>query len=171
VNLYDLVMLILLGLLAFRGFRRGLLRELAGLAALIVGFLLAYRLDGLVGGWVARTTHLSPTEGHVLAFLGILAVLSIAIDLAARFLTRVIKRIPIVGGLNRLGGLLVGSAFALIGIWLLTTCLLMLPASLLPFAATVSHSGTAHLLHSVTPQWSRSLRTHLDSLAVGRLTP
>ena len=168
MNLYDLVMIILLGLLAFRGFRRGLLRELAGLAALIVGFLLAYRLDGFVGGWVARTTHLSPTEGHVLAFLGIVAVLGIAIDLAARFLTRVIKRIPIVGGLNRLGGLLAGSALALIGIWLLTTCLLFLPASLLPFSATVSRSGTAHLVQSVTPRWSQSLQTHLHGLTGGR---
>jgi uncharacterized membrane protein required for colicin V production len=39
VNLYDLVMLCLLGLLAFRGARRGRVRELAGLAALTVAFL------------------------------------------------------------------------------------------------------------------------------------
>jgi uncharacterized membrane protein required for colicin V production len=50
-------MLGLLGLLAFRGFRRGLLRELAGLAALGAGFLLAYRLDGPVGSWLGRAIH------------------------------------------------------------------------------------------------------------------
>ena len=162
----------LLGLLAFRGARRGLVRELAGLAALGGAFLLAYRLDGPLGSWLVGAIHsLTAVEGRILAFLVILAVVSIVIDLAARLLTRAIKRIPVVGSLNRFGGLFAGALLGVVGIWLLTACLLLLPASLLPFSATVSHSGTAHLLHSVTPQWGQSLRVHLERLAVGHLTP
>ena len=161
-------MLCLLGLLAYRGARRGLLRELAALVALVVAFLLAYRLNGPLGSWLAKTIHsLSAAEGRILAFLAILVLVSIGIDLAARLLTRVIKRIPLVGPLNRLGGLLVGALFALLAIWLLTTCLLVLP----PFSATVSHSGTAHLLHSVTAHWSQSLEADLTRLTLGHLTP
>ena len=95
LDLYDLVMLCLFGLLAFRGFRRGLVREVAGLAALAVGFLLAYTLDGPLGSWLREAFHsLSTTEARILAFLAILLVVSIGIDLAARLLTRVIKRLP-----------------------------------------------------------------------------
>ena len=161
----------LLGLLAFRGYRRGLVREVAGLAALGVGFLLAYRLDGPLGSWLGSVIHsLTAAEARVLAFFGVLAVVSISIDLAARLLSGAIRRIPLVGSFNRLGGLFAGALLALLGIWLLTACLLLLPASLLPFAGTVEHSGTAHLLHGVTPQWSQSLRAYLDHLAVGHLT-
>jgi membrane protein required for colicin V production len=170
LDLYDLVMLCLLGLLAFRGFRRGLVREVAGLAALAAGFLLAYSLDGPVGGWLRGAIHsLTSAEARILAFLVILLVVSIGVDLAARLFTRIIKRLPVVGSLNRLGGLLTGALLAFVGIWLLTACLLFLPASLLPFSASVQHSGTAHLLHSVTPQWNQSLRAHLERLAVGHL--
>lgn len=165
-------MLLLLGLLAFRGYRRGLVRELAGLVALAIGFVLAYQLDGALGRRLESAIHsLTAAEARVIAFLIVLVVVSVSIDLAARLLTRVIKRIPLVGSVNRLGGLLAGALLALLGIWLLTACLLVLPASLLPLSASVGHSGTAHVLHSVTPQWDRSLRTHLDRLAAGHLAP
>ena len=161
----------LLCLSAFFGYRRGLIRELAGLAALAVGFLLAYRFDGPFGSWLGGLIHsLSASEARILAFLLILILVSLVIDVAARLLTRLIRRVPLIGSLNRLGGLLVGVLFALIAIWLLTACLLFLPASMLPFSAAVHHSGTAHLLGSLTSQWSQSLRAHLERLAVGHLT-
>jgi hypothetical protein len=88
------------------------------------------------------------------------------IDVAARLLTGTIRRVSLAGGANRLGGLLAGAVLALLGIRLLTTCLLLLPASLLPFASSAYHSEMVRLLESVPPQWSQSLRTHLESLGV-----
>jgi hypothetical protein len=88
---------------------------------------------------------------------------------AARLLTGVIRRVPLAAGVNRLGGLLAGAALALLGIWLLTACLLLLPAARLLFTASVRHSATAHLDRSVPPQWSHDLRTQLESFGTAHL--
>ena len=163
-------MLGLLVLLAWRGSRRGLISELAGLAAFALALLLAFRLDGQLGRWLGQvTTSLTATEARILAFLAIVLVVSLAVGLAAGLLTDVIRHVPLAGGVNRLGGLLAGAALALLGIWLITACLLLLPAAQLPFTASVHHSETARLIRSVPPQWSRSLRIQLEHLGTVHL--
>ena len=165
MHLYDLVMLGLLVLLAWRGSRRGLISELAGLAAFALGLLLAFRLDGLLGRWLHKVIpSLTATEARIVAFLAVLLLVSLAVGLAAGLLTGAIRHVPLAGGVNRLGGLLAGVALALLGIWLITACLLLLPAALLPFTTSVHRSETARLLRSVPPQWSRSLRVQLEHL-------
>ena len=162
MHLYDLAMLVLLGLLAWSGFRRGFVRELAGLVAFGVGFMLALRLAGPVGRWLVTVfSLLSPTTAYVLAFLAVVLLVGLAIDVAAFFLTGSLSRVPVVGGLNRLGGLLAGAALAVLVIWLLTTCLLLLPPRLLPFASGVHRSETAQLVRSVPTTWRHSLGTGL----------
>ncbi len=162
----------LLVLLAWRGSRRGLISELAGLAAFVVALALAFRLDGQSGRWLNSVApSLTTTEASILAFLVIVLVVSAGVGLAAGLLTRVIRHVPLAGGVNRIGGLLAGMALAALGIWLVTACLLLLPATLLPFTASVHHSETARLLHSVPAQWSHSLRAHLEHLETGDLSP
>jgi uncharacterized membrane protein required for colicin V production len=166
MRLYDVLMIALLALLAVRGARRGLVRELAGLAAYAIGFLLAYRLDAPLGRRLNRALpSLTPTEARVLAFLAVLVVTGVAIDLGARFVAGAIHRVPIVGGLDRLGGLLAGAALGVLLVWLVTTCLLLLPMSVVPSAAGVHRSGTAHLVHNLPAAWGRGLRDHLERMA------
>ena len=158
-------MLGLLVLLAWRGSRRGLIGELAGLAAFALGLLLAFRLDGQLGRWLGRVIpRLTATEARIVAFLAVLLLVSVGVGLAARLLTDAIRHVPLAGGVNRLGGLLAGAALALLGIWLITACLLLLPAAQLPFTASVHHSETARLVRSVPPQWSHGLRMQLERL-------
>ncbi len=155
-------MLALLGLLAWSGFRRGFVREAAGLVAFAVGFTLAFRLAGPLGRWLATVfPSLSLTTAHVIAFLAIVLLVGLAIDLAALFLTGAISLVPVVGGLNRVGGLLAGAALGVLVIWLLTTCLLLLPPTLLRFTSGVRRSETAQLVRSMPTTWSHSLRTNL----------
>jgi uncharacterized membrane protein required for colicin V production len=163
-------MLGLLVLLAWRGSRRGLIGELAGLAAFALGLLLAFRLDGRLGHWLGRVVpSLTATEARILAFVAVVLVVSLGVGLAAGLLGDAIRHVPLAGGVNRLGGLLAGAALALLGIWLITACLLLLPAAQLPFTASVHHSETARLLRSVPPQWSRSLRVELEHLGTVHL--
>jgi membrane protein required for colicin V production len=162
LRLYDLAMLALLGLLAWSGFRRGFVREVAGLVAFAAGFLLALRLAGPLGRWLATVfAHLSPTTVHVVAFLAIMLLVGLAIDLAALVLSGAISLVPVVGGLNRVGGLLAGAALGVLVVWLLTTCLLLLPPTLLPFTSGVRRSETARLVRGVPTTWSHSLHTIL----------
>jgi uncharacterized membrane protein required for colicin V production len=160
-------MLALLVLMAWIGARRGLVRMLAGLAAFALSFLLAFRLYGPLGSWLATVfPSLSLTESRVIAFLAVVLLVGFAIDLGARLLTGAIRNVPVVGGLDRLGGLLAGVALGLLGVWLLTTCLLLLPASVTPIAAGLRRSEAAHLVRSVSPQWNRGLRVHLERVGI-----
>jgi uncharacterized membrane protein required for colicin V production len=171
LHLYDFVMLGLLVLLAWRGSRRGLISELAGLAAFALALLLAFRLDGQLGRWLAKVIpSLTAEEARVLAFLAVLAVVSAGVGLAAGLLSDAIRHVPLAGGVNRIGGLLAGAALALVGIWLITAFLLLLPAAQLPFSASVHRSETVRLLRSVPPQWSHRLRTQLEDLGSEHLT-
>jgi uncharacterized membrane protein required for colicin V production len=171
LHVYDLVMLGLLVLLAWRGSRRGLINELAGLAAFALALLLAFRLDGQLGRWLGRVVpRLTATEARIVALLAVLLLVSLGVGLAAGLLTGAIRQVPLASRVNRLGGLLAGAALALLGIWLITACLLLLPAGQLPFTASVRHSETARLLRSVPPQWNRSLPIQLENLGTVRLT-
>jgi len=155
-------MLALLGLLAWSGLRRGFVREVAGLVAFAVGFMLAMRLAGPLGRWLASVfPSLSPTTARVVAFLAVVLLVGLAIDMAALFLTGAIGRVPVVGGLNRVGGLVAGAALGVLVVWLLTTCLLLLPPTLLPFTSGMRRSETAQLVRGVPTAWSHGLRTSL----------
>jgi membrane protein required for colicin V production len=171
LHLYDLLTLGLLGLLTWSGYRRGLVREAAGLAAFVLGFMLAVRLAGPLGRWLATVLpSLSPTAAHVSAFVAVVLLAGITVDAAALLLSGAISRVPVVGGLNRLGGLLAGAALAVLVIWLLTVCLLLLPPKLAPFTSGVRRSQTARLIHTVPRTWSRELRARLVGLGAAPRT-
>jgi uncharacterized membrane protein required for colicin V production len=171
VNLYDLIVVALIALLAYRGFRAGLVRELLAWAAFAFGLVLALRFDGRVGGWLARVHEFGPGTRRILAFVVILVAVEVAVGLLAGPLSRSLAHVPLVGHLDRLGGLLFGALLALIPVWLVTGALLLEPHSLLPLAGAASHSETAHLLRALTPHWEHSLRACVDRLTAGHSSP
>lgn len=171
MTLYDLVVVLFIALLGYRGFRAGLVRELLAWVALVLGLGLAFRFDGAIGSWLARIHDFGPTTTRILAFVAILLVVEIALGCLAMLLSRMLAPIPVLGRLNRLGGLLLGALVALIPVWLVTVALLLLPHALLSFSTAVRNSETAHLMRSLTPRWDQSLRAYLDHFTAGRLSP
>jgi uncharacterized membrane protein required for colicin V production len=162
MDFYDLIVCLLVALLAYRGLRRGLIGELVGLAIFACGMLLALRLDAVVGRRLAAIIpSLSATEGRVLAFFAIIVVVGIVLAALGRRFSRLVSRIPVIGGLNRLGGLVLGATLALVCVWLVTAAVVVLPTGLVPFSATVRHSETAHLLRNLGPGVDADLRAHL----------
>ena len=172
MNGYDLIVLAALALLALLGLRRGLIGELVGLAAFVVALALAFRFDGPVGAALSRLpVHLTPTEGRIVAFVLIVVVVDVVAALVARRLGRLVSRVPVLGTVNRVGGLVVGLVTALIGVWLVTSALLVLPVAYVPWATTVHRSETARLLPSVTPRWDRELHAYIDNFTAGHVAP
>ncbi len=170
MNLYDVIVVVVFALLGFQGLRRGLVGELAGLAALAAGLYLAFHYDGRAGRLLTRLVpRLTSTEGRIVAFLVILAVVGVAAGYAVVRLNGAIARIPVVRSLNRVGGLLVGALLALVFVWILTSALLLLPSSLVPFSGAVHRSATVRVLRAVTPRWSSDLRSFLDNFTTGRI--
>jgi membrane protein required for colicin V production len=171
VNLYDVIVLVILGLLAVRGLRRGLLATFLGLVAFAAGVFLGLRYDGALGGLLRGHLGLTATEARIAAFLVIILAVGIAVRIVSGLFSGVIRRAPFVGAINRLGGLGVGLIVGCLAVWLVTGALLLVPYWLVPFSATVHHSETAHLLAQVTPHWDSDLRTYLDNFTAGRLSP
>ena len=171
MNLYDVVVVVLVALFAWRGMRAGLVGELAAWVALVVGLALAFRFDGRVGGWFGHLHALDPEWRRILGFVAILVVVEIVARFAAGALSRLLAHTPLVGSLNRLGGLALGALLALVFVWLLTVTLLLVPHSLLSFSGTVSQSETAHLLRTLTPRWGQGLRAYANHFTAGHLSP
>jgi uncharacterized membrane protein required for colicin V production len=84
MSFYDVVVIALVALLAWRGLRVGLVGALLGWLAFGAGLVLAFRFDGVVGGWLAHLHALAPTTWRVLAFVSILVVVEIAAGWLAR---------------------------------------------------------------------------------------
>ena len=164
---YDLGAAAVLALLAFRGFRVGLVATLLTWLALGVGLWLALRFDRVVGGWIARVHGFAPTTQRVLAFVVIVVFVEVAAFWLAGRLGGALRHVPLLGGLDRLGGLVCGALLAVVTVWLVTAALVALPSPLPPFSSTVRHSETVRLMRSLTPRWQRDLRTRLSHLGPG----
>lgn len=170
MNAYDVIVLVILVLLAVRGLRRGLIAMAIGLVAFAAAVALAFSFDAALGRLLPRLLHgVDATEARIVAFLVIVVVVGLALRLAGELLSGLIKRIPLVGTANRLGGVLVGLLVGGLAIWLVTGALLLVPYWLVPFSATVHHSRTAHFLAQVTPGWNGDLHDYLDHFAAGHL--
>lgn len=158
MNVYDVVVLVILALLAWRGLHRGLLATFLGLVAFAAGVFLGLRYDGALGSLLRGHLGLTATEARIVAFLAIVSIVGIAIRLAAGLLSGLLKHAPFVGAVNRLGGLGVGLIVGCLIVWLVTGALLLVPYWLEPFSATVHHSETARLLAHHATLGQRSAR-------------
>ena len=171
VNLYDLPIILLVAVSAWRGFRLGLVAELLRVLAFAVGLLLAFRFDGAVGRLLTGLGGLSRTSARLMAFFLILFVVAMVTAIVAHVLTRLISPLPLLGSVNRVAGALAGLALALVALWIVTAASLLLPSSLGSVSTTVRHSGTAHLMRSLTPDWNQRLRAYVDHFTAGHMDP
>ena len=84
----DLVSLLVVLLFGFIGYRSGFLKQLARVAALIIGFLTARLLMGAFGPLVSRALGVGEFVGDVLAFLVVFFLTSLAVGLFGGSLAR-----------------------------------------------------------------------------------
>ncbi len=141
--MFDFVLGIYLAGLAVRGWRRGLVRELADLAGLLLGAALAFRLAGPVGDFLTDrfgvTSEWARLGAGVVLFTGV----GIGLAVVAGVITRAMS-LPGLNLINRAGGTVVAAAW---GALLLALALTI--ASALPVAAVndaVQGSKVASLL-------------------------
>ncbi|MFS4415807.1 CvpA family protein [Maribacter sp. 2307ULW6-5] len=103
---------ILLGALllwgAYRGFKNGLLIELAALAALVAGVYGAIHFSDLTGEQLAQWTHWEQGTVHVAAFVLTFVLIVIGVHLAGKVLTKLVQAI-LLGLPNRIFGALFGA--------------------------------------------------------------
>ena len=122
----DLLIVGIIALWAFKGFRSGLIGELAGIAALICATIAPWFYRGSLDGFVEEWIHIGQPISHVVAMFGIAVLTYLAVLLLARTLTA-FARLPVIGQGNALGGAALGALKAIIVTWAAVYVALFLP--------------------------------------------
>jgi len=105
MSYFDIIAGVILILAAFKGLKNGFIKELAGLAALILGIIFAVQFSDITGRFLSGFFH-SQYMG-IIAFLITFAVVVLAVHLIAGLLHTLLHAIAL-GLFNRLFGLVFG---------------------------------------------------------------
>jgi len=111
VNIVDVVIVALVSLFAVRGYLRGLFREVFSLLGLLVGFVVASRYYEPVAQFWQGSWQFSPFLLHILSFVSLFFVTYLILNVLGLLLHRSAPFL-FLGGLNRLGGVLMGAGKA-----------------------------------------------------------
>jgi membrane protein required for colicin V production len=105
MSYFDIIVGILLILAALKGLKNGLVKELAGLAALLLGIIFAVQFSDTTGEFLSRFFH--TRYMGVIAFLLTFVLVVVIVHLIAHVLHRLINAVAL-GVFDRLLGLVFG---------------------------------------------------------------
>ena len=120
VNPIDLILGILLGYGALQGFRKGLLVEVASLAALVFGLWGAFFFADWAKIYIESYISLNPAVLNAVSYLLVFVAIVIGISLVAKAVTKVIQLVAL-GFLNRI----LGSVFGALKVGILLSAVLV----------------------------------------------
>lgn len=115
MNFLDIIIAIPLGYLIFKGYKKGLIFELASLVGIIVGSILAVRF----AHWFSELVGLHGENAYLIAFFIIFVIVIVLSLLAAKLVEKFVKLMH-VGIVNNLAGALFGllKGFCIFGVLL-----------------------------------------------------
>ena len=123
----DLAVLALVVLLVVRGWMRGLVREAIDVGTLVLGAVLAFRLAPTAGRLLSDITNLAPEPARVIGGVILFVVIAVGAAVLGFVISRSIKHLPGLTTLNRLGGAVLGVAYAAVLIVIAATLLSAAP--------------------------------------------
>ena len=117
-------LILLLGTLS--GFKRGLVRELAGAIALAFAIAAGFAYRGTWDVWIDARTHMGGASAHITGLL-LYAAAAYAIVYAIGMALATVAKLPIISTVNALFGAVVGFAKALVLCWAIVFAALFFP--------------------------------------------
>jgi membrane protein required for colicin V production len=108
-DILDAVIVITVGILALIGLSRGLIKELSGLIAVVLGVLGGFRLSDPIAGFVLEKFGLNPGVASVVAFTIVFLAIATVVFILSSFLSRFVRGINL-GWVDKLFGLIFGLA-------------------------------------------------------------
>ena len=93
----------------FIGLKNGLIRQLVGLAVVILGIWLAVRFSDVVSAWLTARFTMEPFWAKAISFVLIFTAVALVLNLIGKLLEKVLD-IAMLGWLNRLLGMVVAIA-------------------------------------------------------------
>lgn len=107
MSLLDILLWAVLLGFAAKGFMKGFVREVCSLLGLVTGGWAAFTYYQAAGAFLGNLIHLPPRVASAVAFLCILLAIGLLFFLVGHLLT-VILKIALLGGVNRVGGIIFG---------------------------------------------------------------
>ncbi|MFW5955188.1 MAG: CvpA family protein [Rhodothermales bacterium] len=107
MNSIDIIIALLLLVGLARGFRTGVIRQVAGLVGIILAFLLAIQLMGPLGNRLAADMEWSEGTAAILTFLIVFVTVYVVVFVAARLLEGVVGMLKL-SLANRVAGAVLG---------------------------------------------------------------
>jgi membrane protein required for colicin V production len=126
VNWVDALVILTLAAAFWGGYRNGLVRELVGLAAVVLAWFAAVAFAGPAAEWIAGHWALSPSVARVAAFWTVFLGVFVAIRAAGWLLDRVTK-LPVLNIVSGIGGGLAACVKALILLFVILFVALFFP--------------------------------------------
>ncbi len=111
MSIFDISLLVIIGIFALAGLWFGLVHTLGSLAGTVLGVFLGMRYYEPVANWLINTTGWSPNFSKVLIFIIVFFIINRLVGLAfwvVDKLLSVFTKLPFIGGINRFLGLLFG---------------------------------------------------------------
>jgi membrane protein required for colicin V production len=164
MNLLDLGIIVLLGLITLRGYYRGLFQELAVLAGVVGGVLAAAHTYLLLAAYLQPWIK-DPLHARILAFVSVLVAVYWLTRLLAHFLQKLLYYLyldffdRLLGGFFALikGALLVGLALMLLGLVLPRDSHLLKESRTTPYLVHISRQA----LELLPPDFKQRLNDYL----------
>lgn len=107
INYLDILLAVLLLLFAWSGFRKGLVIEIATLAALVLGLFLAYYFSGFVSEKLKDFFSISDQYLEIISFIVVFIGVIIFVMLVGKLFEKLID-VLMLGFLNKLAGAIFG---------------------------------------------------------------
>ena len=107
MNYIDVIILIILGISMVTGFVNGFIKEIASLAALILGIWGAIRFSSFTAGKLYDYFDMSGNYVGIISFIVTFAVIAIGIHFAGMLVDKLVKAVAL-GFVNRLLGIAFG---------------------------------------------------------------
>ena len=101
MNVLDIILLILLALGVYEGFRDGIIVQLGGIAGLLLGVYFAFRF----GPWVSSLLAIPEDFSRIAGFIIVLLAVILIVTILSRLLSKVLN-VTGLGILNKLGGVI-----------------------------------------------------------------
>lgn len=124
----DVIIVIVLGIATWKGYKRGFVSELGGAIAAIAALVTPWFYNGSLDSTIEAITKLGPGSAHVVGMFGTGLLTYIIILVVARLLG-IIAKLPVLGLGNAIAGAFIGFAKGAILLWLVLFIALYFPLS------------------------------------------
>lgn len=108
MNWFDIFIIAVLSIGILVGFRSGLVRQLFGLISFVASFLIGIFYMEDVGGWFETQFGVSEAYSSLVGFGAVFLVIYLCTMIMSRVFDKIITEIPVIGGLNKIGGAALG---------------------------------------------------------------